>query len=121
MNQIDVLIPTCNRAPALAVTLGALAAQGFQHMRIVVSDQSDGEGPFAAPEVKAVLRYLHARGHTFETVRHLPRRGMAEQRAFLLARASAPYCLFLDDDVILEPDLVERLHRGIVELGCGFV
>jgi hypothetical protein len=56
-----------------------------------------------------------------ETLRHLPRRGMAEQRAFLLAQARAPYCLFLDDDVILEPDLVERLHRSIVELGCGFV
>lgn len=121
MNPIDVLIPTCNRAAALAVTLGALAAQGFRAMRVVVSDQSDGEGAFAAPEVKAVLRYLHARGHTFDTVRHLPRRGMAEQRAFLLARACAPYCLFLDDDVMLEPDLVERLHHAIVTLGCGFV
>ena len=46
---------------------------------------------------------------------------MAEQRAFLLSQASAPYCLFLDDDVIVEPDLVERMHRAIAEQQCGFV
>jgi GT2 family glycosyltransferase len=118
---VDVLVPTCDRPAALAVTLTALAAQTCQLLRIVVSDQSARASVFESGEVLAVLRYLRARGCVVETLRHLPRRGMAEQRAFLLAQARAPYCLFLDDDVILEPDLVERLHRSIVELGCGFV
>jgi GT2 family glycosyltransferase len=118
---VDVLVPTCDRPAALAVTLTALAAQTCQLLRIVVSDQSARASVFESGEVLAVLRYLRARGRLVETLRHLPRRGMAEQRAFLLAQARAPYCLFLDDDVILEPDLVERLHRSIVELGCGFV
>jgi GT2 family glycosyltransferase len=118
---VDVLVPTCDRPAALAVTLTALAAQTCQLLRIVVSDQSARASVFESGEVLAVLRYLRARGRVVETLRHLPRRGMAEQRAFLLAQARAPYCLFLDDDVILEPDLVERLHRSIVELGCGFV
>jgi GT2 family glycosyltransferase len=118
---VDVLVPTCDRPAALAVTLTALAAQTCQAIRIVVSDQSARASVFESGEVLAVLRYLRARGRVVETLRHLPRRGMAEQRAFLLAQARAPYCLFLDDDVILEPDLVERLHRSIVELGCGFV
>jgi GT2 family glycosyltransferase len=118
---VDVLVPTCDRPAALAVTLTALAAQTCQALRIVVSDQSARASVFESGEVLAVLRYLRARGRVVETLRHLPRRGMAEQRAFLLAQARAPYCLFLDDDVILEPDLVERLHRSIVELGCGFV
>ena len=118
---VDVLIPTCNRPAALAVTLTAVAAQGVSQLRIVVSDQSDGEAVFAQPEVAAVLRYLQASGQVVETHRHVPRRGMAEQRAFLLAQARAPYCLFLDDDVILEPDLVARLRQAIVTQGCGFV
>jgi GT2 family glycosyltransferase len=118
---IDVLVPTCNRPAALAVTLTSLGAQAGGLLRIVISDQSDGAGPFEQPEVQAVLRYLRARGHVVEALRHLPRRGMAEQRDFLLAQAVAPYCLFLDDDVILEPDLVVRLHRAIVSQGCGFV
>jgi GT2 family glycosyltransferase len=118
---VDVLVPTCNRPAALAVTLAALGAQRGGPLRIVVSDQSDLDGVFDQPELSAVLRYLDARGHVVELLRHVPRRGMTEQRAFLLAQARAPYCLFLDDDVILEPDLLARLHQAIVEQGCGFV
>ena len=46
---------------------------------------------------------------------------MAEQRGFLLAHALAPYALFLDDDVLLEHDLIERLVAAIGRAGCGFV
>jgi GT2 family glycosyltransferase len=118
---IDVLVPTCNRPAALAVTLGSLSAQSGGPLRIVVSDQSDGAGAFAQPVVRAVLRYLRARGHTADELRHLPRRGMAEQRAFLLAQVRTPFCLFLDDDVILEPDLLARLYRVLLAERCGFV
>jgi glycosyltransferase involved in cell wall biosynthesis len=118
---VDVLVPTCDRPAALAVTLMALAAQGHAPLRIVVSDQSNGDAVFECGEVLAVLRYLRASGRVVDTFHHLPRRGLAEQRAFLLAQARAPYCLFVDDDVILEPDLVARLVRSIAELGCGFV
>jgi GT2 family glycosyltransferase len=120
---IDVLIPTCNRPAALAVTLAALGAQTWPSLRIVVSDQSDGDGAGACGqgEVQAVLRYLRATGRQVDTWRNLPRRGMAQQRAFLLQQVQAHYCLFLDDDVILEPDLVARLHAVIEAEGCGFV
>ncbi|MGZ5199089.1 MAG: glycosyltransferase family 2 protein [Telluria sp.] len=121
VDRVDVLVPSCDRACALAVMLAALGAQTLAPLRIVISDQSSGPGPFARAEVQAVLRYVRARGHMVETLRHLPRRGLAEQRAFLLAQVRAPYCLYVDDDVILEPDLVERLHRAIAEQGCGFV
>ena len=120
---VDVLIPTYNRPTALAVTLTSLAAQSAPSLRIVVSDQSDADaGPLeAVPELGTLLRLLRLRGHEVELHRHLPRRGMAEQRHFLLAQARAPYALFLDDDVILEPDLVERLVRAIEGARCGFV
>lgn len=118
---VDVLVPTCNRAVALAVTLASLGAQTWPRLRIVISDQSDGDGVEAAPEVLALLRYLRARGRQVEIARHLPRRGMAEQRAYLLSQARAPCCLFVDDDVILEPDLVERLHGALARERCGFV
>lgn len=120
-HAVDVLIPTRNRNCALAVTLTALSAQSFRDFRIVVSDQSDVPGAFASPEVRAVLRYLAASGIKVLTLSHLPRRGMAEQRAFLLSQARAPCSLFLDDDVIVESDLVERLHRALLAQQCGFV
>jgi glycosyltransferase involved in cell wall biosynthesis len=119
--DVDVLVPTCNRAGALAMTLASLAAQSVSGMRIVVSDQSDGEGVLSLPEIQAALRFLRAIGHSTDTYHHLPRLGMAEQRAFLLSQVHAPYCLFLDDDVLLENDLIERLLTAIREQGCGFV
>lgn len=119
-SEVDVLIPTCNRPAALAVTLTGIGAQSLGGLRVVVSDQSELPS-FDVPEVAAVLRYLRASGRIVETHRHLPRRGMAEQRAFLLAQSRAPYCLFIDDDVILEPDLLERLYAVLREEKCGFV
>jgi glycosyltransferase involved in cell wall biosynthesis len=119
--NIDVLVPTCNRPAALAVTLTALGSQTWPRLRIVISDQSERAGACEQSEVQAVLRYLRATGRNVDTFRRLPRRGMAEQRAFLLAQARSRYCLFVDDDVILEPDLVARLYAVISEEGCGFV
>ena len=119
--QVDVLIPTCDRPGALAVTLTSLFAQTLGPLRIVVSDQGEQHEAQSSAEVRAVQRLLTARGHALEMHRHLPRRGLAEQRHFLLAQATAPYVLFLDDDVVLEPDLIERLLGAIREQGCGFV
>ncbi|WP_239700804.1 glycosyltransferase family A protein [Massilia sp. 9096] len=118
---IDVLVPTCNRPAALAVTLAMLGAQSWPALRIVIADQSDGADARACAEVQAVLRYLRATGRRVETHRRPVLRGMAEQRAFLLAQAGARYCLFVDDDVLLEPDLMARLHAVIRSEGCGFV
>lgn len=118
---VDVLLPTYNRPHALTATLVSLAAQTTPHLRVVISDQSDGGGSLEQPSVLAALRFLLAQGHEVSASRHLPRRGMAEQRAFLLSRARAPYCLFLDDDVLLDSDLIERLLTIITDQQCGFV
>ena len=122
---LDVLVPTCDRPAALAVTLTSLAAQTLAGFRVVVSDQSERpdlpEGAIRAPEVLTPLRLLQARGRQVETQRHLPRRGLAEQRQFLLDQATAPYALFLDDDVLCEPDLLERLLDVMLDQHCGFV
>ncbi|GAB3553019.1 glycosyltransferase family A protein [Noviherbaspirillum agri] len=119
--EIDVLIPTCNRPSALAVTLTALFGQCFDGFSVFISDQSEGQSVFDAQEVKALLRILRTGGCEVQTFTNLPRRGMAEQRAFLLSKVRAPYCLFLDDDVVLETDMLERMHRVLTEQACGFV
>ena len=61
---IDVLVPTCNRPAALAVTLATLGAQSWPALRIVIADQSDGADACARAEVQAVLRYLRATGRS---------------------------------------------------------
>jgi GT2 family glycosyltransferase len=118
---LDVLIPTFNRPAALAVTLTGLTAQTLPSFRVVVSDQSEHEDTTSAAEVQTPVRLLRAQGRPVELHRHLPRRGLAEHRDFLLAQARAPYALFLDDDVLTEPDLLARLLRVLCEQRCGFV
>lgn len=118
--EVDVLIPTCQRPAALAATLTSLFAQTLR-LRVVISDQGESLRAEQSGEVQAALRLLRARGHEVELHTHLPRRGLAEQRDFLLRQAHAPFVLFLDDDVVIEPDLVERMLRAIREQDCGFV
>jgi glycosyltransferase involved in cell wall biosynthesis len=121
VTRVDVLIPTCGRPYGLAVTLACLVGQTHRDLRVIVSDQTEGDDPLTRPEVVAVVRVLRLRGHDVELHRHLPRRGLGEHRQFLLHRCTAPYCLFLDDDVILEPDVIERLHATIAAEACGLV
>ena len=118
---LDVLVPTYRRPAALAVTLAGLTAQTLSAFRVVVSDQTEDADSTAAPEVQTPVRLLRAAGRPVELHRHLPRRGLAEHRQYLLDQARAPYALFLDDDVLCEPDLLARLLRVIRQQGCGFV
>ncbi|WP_433389339.1 glycosyltransferase family 2 protein [Micromonospora sp. KLBMP9576] len=119
---LDVLIPTRNRPAELAVTLAGLAAQeGVPGFGVVVSDQSDGDAAYRHPAAATLVRALRHRGHPVLLTRRLPRRGLAEHRAYLLAASAARYVLCLDDDVWLEPGTLHRLVTAIGELGCGFV
>ena len=118
---IDVLLPTSGRIAELAVVLAGLAAQDDPAFRVTVSDQSDDHAMAEAPAVQAMLRVLEAQEREVRVLRHLPRLGIAEHRAFLLEQATAPYVLFLDDDVWPEPGLLATLHRAIEDLGCGVV
>ncbi|MFL6177700.1 MAG: glycosyltransferase family 2 protein [Ornithinibacter sp.] len=118
--RLDVLVPTFERPAALAVTLAGLAAQPLPGSRVLISDQSaqpvTGDGA-----VLAMIRVLEHHGVTVDCNRHLPRRGLAEQRQHLLESSQAEHVLFLDDDVWLEPWAVGTLLTAIDRLGCGFV
>ncbi|MBD3881486.1 glycosyltransferase family 2 protein [Phormidium tenue FACHB-886] len=119
--MLDILIPTYNRPAALAVTLTSLCAQTYRDFRVIISDQTEDGDSLQAGEVKAAVRVLQAHGHSVVLHRHLPRLGIAEQRQFLLDQATAPYVLYLDDDLILEPWIVQNLMNTIRAEKCGFV
>lgn len=119
---VDVLIPTFGRPAELAVTLSGLAAQAGVPFRVTVSDQTEGDAmPLVQPAVRAMVRVLQAQGRQVRIERHLPRRGLAEHREYLLGLARAPLVLFLDDDVWLEPGTLDRMCSALRAAGCGFV
>jgi glycosyltransferase involved in cell wall biosynthesis len=117
---VDVLIPTLGRPAALAVTLTSLLGQTFRDFGLVISDQTP-EPSTDTVEVRTALDAMRWHGHRVE-VHHRPeRRGMAEQRDFLLSRCSASYAHFVDDDVLLDPPVMARMLSVLREEGCGFV
>lgn len=118
---IDIVIPTYRRAAALAVTLAGLCAQTCRDFRVIISDQTEDDEPLQTGEVQAAMRVLAAHGHHVEWHKHVPPRGLAEQRQFLLDQVKAPYALFLDDDLLLEPYVVALLLQTIQRESCGFV
>src|SRR3954453_23773708 len=81
MATVDVLIPTCNRKTGLAVVLTSLLGQTFTDFDVIVSDQTPEEENYLdSVEIATVVRALEWHGHRVSLHRHLPKRGMAEQR-----------------------------------------
>ena len=119
MATVDVLIPTYNRPQSLVMTLAGVAAQSLPDVHVVVADQ--GDAPARGPVPDALLRVIEARGGSVEWHERPQVHGIAEQRDFLLGRATADAVLYLDDDVFMEPTVVERLLAALCEEGCGFV
>ncbi len=118
---MHVLIPTFNRPAALAVTLATLTSQTFRDFQVKVADQGEDQAVVGCGEVQAVVNLLRFHGQEVSILKNLPRRGMAQQRQFLLDQVTTPYALFIDDDVLLESYVIENMVRTIQEEGCGFV
>ena len=120
-NRITVLIPSYNRPATLAVTLTGLCFQQFSDFTVVISDQSDSGLVYQDSSVQTAIRLLEKKGHPVRQLSNLPRRGLAQQRQFLLDSATSPYCLYLDDDVLLEPFVVGNMLQALKEEQIGFV
>ncbi len=122
MTSVDVLIPTCRRKTGLAMVLTSLLGQTFTDFNVIVSDQTEAhEAYLDSIEIQTAVRALRWHGHQVTLHRHLPRRGLAEQRQFLLEQSKAAYVHYLDDDVLLEPQVMQRMLRVLKEEQCGFV
>lgn len=120
MIQVDVLLPTCNRLNSLAMTLSSLAGQSLRDFHLILADQSD-QSVAEDGVVRSLLRLIEARGGSVEVHHRLPRRGIAEQRDFLLNFSAADYSLFVDDDVWMEPWVLEKMLENIRRERCGFI
>jgi GT2 family glycosyltransferase len=102
------------------MTLSGLAAQSVSDLHLVVADQSS-EPARECRVVESLLRIIESRGGSIEWHYRKPSRGIAEQRDFLLGRSTADAVLYLDDDVFMEPWVLETLLDILKEEACGFV
>lgn len=120
MSTVDILLPTCDRLESLILTLSGIAAQSCTDIRVIVADQSAVPVNGSAV-IHTLRRIIESRGGSWEYHQRGPIHGIAEQRDFLLRRATADAVLYLDDDVFMEPWVVQRLLDTLRTQGCGFV
>lgn len=122
MALVDVLIPTYKRKTGLAIVLTSLLGQTFSDFNVIVSDQTVQDDAYLdSEEIKLLAQALEWHGHQIKLLRNLPRRGLAQQRQFLLEQSSAPYVHYFDDDVLLDPLVMQRMLTVLQAEGCGFV
>ena len=98
----SAIIPTAGRAEVLRRTFESIFAQSAVPEEIIVIDASRDDSTRSVCEQFPCITYLRAN-----------RRGAAPQRVQGIARSTRPKVLFLDDDIILEPDCLARLERAL--------
>ena len=97
---VDIIIPTYKRGNrAYEVALSVLEQCSIQDTITIVAQGTD---TFSSPENKII------------SIIHLPHANLPNARNRGILATKNPLILFLDDDVIIEPDLLNA-HRGCYE------
>ncbi len=99
--KISVIIPTKNRAEDLRRTLDSVLMQTHGPEEIIVVDQSSSPA-LESSAFRVPLTYIYAPYLS----------GLAAARNVATDRATGDIWVFLDDDVILEPEYIEELVRA---------
>ena len=108
--RVCVIIPTKNRPQDLQLAARSLFAQTCNPGPVVIIDQSqDDASRLLVDEELAVAQNRHGPGWNLQYVRDPAISGAATARNRAMAIADGDIWLFLDDDVILEPDFVDQL------------
>lgn len=116
----SVCIATYRRAPRLALLLADLAAQTHQPAQIVVVD-NDAQAS-ARPVVEAFARDMAQRLPELEVCYDVqPERNISLTRNRTVARATAPWLAFIDDDERAPPEWLARLHALAQQTGADGV
>lgn len=113
--EVSVIVCTYNRCQSLAATLGALAAQRLNPSRweLLVVDNNSLDA--TAPTVQAFQQqHPQLRCHyLFEA-----KQGLSHARNRGIACARSGLILFTDDDVMPEPDWIERFIETMATFDC---
>ena len=121
MKLLTILIPSFERKTSLSVLLTSLYYQDFTDFDIIVSDQSTDYNIHDDRLIHILILLLQQKNIQVSLVQNFPRQGIAQQRQFLLERCNTPFCLYLDDDLVLEPWVIRNLIQMIRTYQCGFV
>lgn len=109
---VSVIIPTKNRPGALRAAVASLLQQTHLPLEILIVDQSAGDqSRIAVEQVFAEVPADAARGVKLIYIHDPAISGLAVARNRSMGEARGDVWLFLDDDVVLEPEFIEEICR----------
>ncbi|MDP1709452.1 MAG: glycosyltransferase family A protein [Candidatus Komeilibacteria bacterium] len=99
--EISVIIPVYNQARAIKKCLAAIFSQTFKDLEVIIVN--DG----STDNLRAVLRPYETRAKIF----HQTNGGAPAARNFGLAQSQGRYVIFCDADIVMKPDMLEKMYR----------
>ena len=119
--RIDILVGTKDRPTEVALLLQSLRTQTYQDWDLYVLDDAGGSPITNYYFVKYIINRIKLEGHVVKLKRNSISFGISKMRQQMVEwseeETNNPYICRLDDDVILEPDYIERLVKVIEEHG----
>jgi GT2 family glycosyltransferase len=105
--RVSVIIPTKNRSADLERTIGSLLIQTVKPFELIIVDQSSN--PSFRQNIPIPVHYIHDPALS----------GASVARNVGMDHAQGDVWLFLDDDVLLEPNFIEEILRAYGEDATG--
>jgi len=115
---IDLMIATKDRHTETTLLIQSLRSQTYNKFNILLLDDASGTPINGCGFFMALMNRIKMEGHLVKLGRNNVSHGVCQARNSLIDtqlnfNTGAKLCLRLDDDVILEPDYLERLIRVI--------
>ncbi len=117
--KIDILVSTKDRHSELSLLLQSLRTQTFQKWNLFILDNASGTPITNAYFINYLINRLKLEGHFVQILRNNVDFGICYARNLLNDEQEkykfGEYSMRLDDDVIPEPDYIEKLFQVIDE------
>lgn len=116
---LSVIICTYNRRNMVLTALASLRKQtlAYAKFEVIIVDNGSSDGTYDAVQTYLQLDHLPLRAQCLREERN----GLAHARNTGLAAANGEVVVFLDDDIIAQPQLLEQLYRTYCETDADAV
>ena len=108
--QVSIILPTYNRAFCIARTIEAILSQTFTDWELIVCDDSSSD------ETKNIVDSYLWRDIRVRYHRNSRRLGLPNNRNQGINLSIGKLIYFIEDDVVLEPDCLEKLVKAFYQL-----
>lgn len=119
IKRLSIHIATHNRPTELALLLQSLRTQTFQDFNILILDDGSQPSIFNYYFIQYMMQRLKLEGHDVKVIRNEEGSGVSSARQqlvdYYMKNYNEPLSCRLDDDVILQPDYLEKVLEVIDE------